>query len=255
MNISKMILTYFSKPDSKAKEFETIPEWSLENALVQLEDNFPDFKKQLSNKWVLDFGCGKGYQSVAFRKNGACFVLGLDILEKNIDGAKRLAELSETDYVKFDSSLKREYWGNFDIVISQNSFEHFSNPEEMLNLMKLAIKPNGKIFVTFGPPWYAPYGAHMGFFTKIPWLNIIFDEKTVIDVRRRFRNDDAEKYEQVDGGLNKMTLSKFEKIVRKSGLQIVSKNFDCAKGLRLLGRIPFIQELFVNQVNCILMRR
>ncbi len=48
------------------------------------------------------------------------------------------------------------------------------------------LNHDGKMLITFGPPSYAPYGSHMRFFSKIPWLNIWFSEKTVMAVQRAY---------------------------------------------------------------------
>ena len=79
--------------------------------------------------------------------------------------------------------------GGFDIVLSHNSMEHFGDPARILDVMKSALKPDGRLYITFGPPWYAPYGSHMHFFTRVPWVNLLFSERTVMAVRARYRND------------------------------------------------------------------
>lgn len=39
------------------------------------------------------------------------------------------------------------------------------------------------LLITFGCPWLSPYGSHMHFFTKMPWINVFFSETTVMRVR------------------------------------------------------------------------
>ena len=155
------------------------------------------------------------------------------------------------DKVEFVSSLTEKMLHSFDIVISHNSFEHFPDPIFILSQMMVAIRPHGKILITFGPPWFAPYGAHMGYFTKMPWVNIFFSEKTVMNVRASFRKDGAKRYEDVEGGLNKMTVAKFERIIAASGLKIEYRRCDCVKSLNFLGNLPYVRELFINHVSCI----
>jgi SAM-dependent methyltransferase len=55
-----------------------------------------------------------------------------------------------------------------DVIVSQNSFEHFLDAGEILAELRAALAPGGKLFVTFAPPWYAPWGAHMGIFCRAP---------------------------------------------------------------------------------------
>ena len=58
--------------------------------------------------------------------------------------------------------------------------EHFPEPEETLKEMISALTPEGRLFITFGNPWFSPYGSHMQFFTKVPWVNILFSELSTI---------------------------------------------------------------------------
>ncbi len=76
-----------------------------------------------------------------------------------------------------------------------------------------------------------------------------------MNVRRRFRSDGALKYEEVESGLNKMTVTKFEQIILKSGLQTEYRKYNCVKGLNFLSKIPYIRELFINRITCILAKK
>jgi len=154
--------------------------------------------------------------------------------------------------VDFFKKLEPRLLHTFDMVISQDSMEHFTQPIESLKEMRLLMNSKGVVLISFGPPWYAPHGSHMHFFTKIPWVNILFDERTVMNVRKEFRSDGANRYEEVRGGLNRMTVAKFEKLVSESGLHVISKKYRCVKGVNFLGKIPFARELFINNVSCVL---
>jgi SAM-dependent methyltransferase len=129
--------------------------------------------------------------------------------------------------------------------------EHFPDPADALRQMERLLKPTGRILITFGEPWLSPWGSHMQFFCKVPWLNLWFSERTIMTVRSLYRQDGATRYEDVESGLNKMTLQKFERIVRDSGLVMEHRRYRCLKGLDFLARTP-LRELFVNQINCVL---
>jgi SAM-dependent methyltransferase len=205
------------------------------------------------DKEVLDFGCGTGYQSVALARAGAKHVVGLDVNPSYLEKARQLANQTGLDgKVTFLDRLNRSFRARFDVVISQNTMEHFPQPIDVLREMKLVLKDGGVIFITFGPPWFAPYGSHMNFFVRLPWVNILFDEKTIMTVRSYFRKDGAKRYEDVEGGLNKMTVRKFEKLTSIPGLRVEYQRYDCVKGLNFLGKLPLIREVFVNQISCVL---
>ena len=94
----------------------------------------------------------------------------------------------------------------------------------------------------------------MHFFCKLPWVNMFFTEATVMKVRGLYRNDGARRYEEVESGLNRTTVRKFERIVRESGLQIQHSRYQFVKGQDWLARIPLLRELFVNGVSVTLVR-
>ncbi len=253
MRFSEYILLFLSrKPGGKDFHSPQV-EWNLDNALSLLCSSFSNFKSSISGKEILDFGCGTGYQAIAMARNGAKYVLGLDTNQQALKKAQDLArELGLRQRVEFTDKLQDCFSRKFDIVISQNSMEHYGDAAKILNDMKSLLKANGIILIGFGPPWFSPYGCHMHFFIKIPWANLIFSEKTIMNVRARFRNDGATKYEEVESGLNKMTVAKFDRLITNSGMIILDKKYECVKGINFLGKVPLLKELFINYVSHIL---
>ena len=168
--------------------------------------------------------------------------------------ANELAKYYDIDVKKcnFVSNVKDVGTDGVDIVVSHDSFEHFSQPAAVLGVMERMIGDVGKIIITFGPPWFAPYGSHMHFFCNIPWANILFSEKTIMKVRSRYVNDGATRFEEVESGLNKMTLKKFEKIIAESSLSVEYKKYTSVRGINFFSEIPLIRELLVNHVTVVL---
>lgn len=227
-----------------------------ENALSLLCEVFPEFLETIPGKDVLDFGCGIGLQAVAMARAGARYVFGLETNPRSVAEARELAsQFGVQSVVQFGDEIVPGERGGFDFVVTQNSMEHFPDPVQALEAMKSALGPEGKIMMVFAPPWYAPYGSHSHFFTKVPWVNIFFSESTVMAVRSNFRQDGATRYEEVEGGLNKMTVAKFERIVSSAGMRFNAKTYTGVKKLNWLTRIPLLRELFTNRISCVLSMR
>lgn len=211
------------------------------------------FVQSIKNKVILDIGCGEGKQVVGSVIEGAKYAIGVEIrpiFGKGEDWAKRLNVL---DRVKFTLQPIIELGEkSIDIAFSQNSFEHFINPSQIINDIFYVLKRSGKFFITFGPPWLHAYGEHLSFMVRYPWAHILFSEKTIMVVRKLFRNDDADRFEQVEGGLNKMTINKFRRNVGDSGFELERLSLTPTKGLSSLVKIPYIQELFTTHVSAIL---
>ena len=253
--ISERIIEAFSLPPERVgREIRSDTQKELTGKeLSLLRSEFPGFESWIKEKTVVDFGCGLGFQTAALANAGAKLVLGLDVNEEYIDYATKHAQecAGNKEKVLFSANYKGEVC-KYDAVISQNAMEHYSDPSEVLERMKDLIHEDGQLMITFGPPWYAPYGSHMHFFCKLPWVNILFPEKAVMQVRKKYRNDGARRYEEVESGLNKMSLSKFEKLCKNHRLEVVYRNFRCIKGLDFFSHIPILRELFINRVTVIL---
>ena len=253
MRLAERILLLLSRKPGSQDYVSTNKKVDSRNGLDNLCKYIPGFMESIIGKSILDFGCGHGYQAVAMAKNGAHYVLGIDINQKFLNDGRESAKIEGLEQkVEFTDKMEKNCLGKFDIVISQNSMEHYNEPEAILGQMKAAMRKEGKIFITFGPLWFSPYGHHMDVFTKMPWVNIFFSERTLMKVRGYFRNDGATRYDEIEGGLSRMTVGRFEQVVAKSGMKIEYIKYNCIKRLNFLGKLPFIRELFINQINCIL---
>ena len=249
--IAERILIRLSRPPAEVVTGGS-DHWNSDNALSLLERVYPDLHEIVAGKDVLDFGCGQGWQAVALVRNGARSVVGLDIVPETLARARRLAEREGvTDQVllyRDPSPLVRA-----DVVISQNSMEHFPDPLGALRQMRNLLRPNGVALVTFGPPWFAPFGHHCHYFAPIPWLNLLFPERAVVRVRSRYVDDGATCFEEATGGLNRMTVGKFERLVREAGFSVERQTYDMVKGLpQTISRLPVVRELLVNRVSAVL---
>jgi|GEM_PF-955908 len=225
----------------------------LDGALALLRRVFDGFDQMIPGRRVLDFGCGAGLQACAIAKLGAERVIGLETNPKTLGRARQLAGgLGLDGRVEFGETLNSVSEDGFDVVISQNSMEHFADPAGVLAEMRNALAPGGKLLITFGPPWLAPYGSHMRFLTPVPWVNILLPERVVMKLRSRRVRDGAARYEEVEGGLNRMTVHRFETLVNQSGLEVTYRRLDCVKRLNALAAIPLARELFINHVSYVL---
>jgi SAM-dependent methyltransferase len=204
----------------------------------------PDFLKLIQGKSVLDYGCGRGDQALAMKRKGALSVTGFDPYPKFP------AEVPEG--VEFTSELPAK---KFDVVLSCSSFEHFADPERELNRMRALT--GDILIVTWAEPWYSHSGSHMNFFTRVPWVNLLFPERSVMLVRSLYRDDGAISYETcgLGGGLNRMTVKRFEEIVRQSGMQVERIQNHATRGLPLVTKLPILRELLTSACTVILKQR
>lgn len=180
---------------------------------------------------------------------GARKVIGLDIRERILEEARGHAEAaSVADRCLFTTrALER-----VDVVVSLDAFEHFDDPGAILGEMRRLLKPSGTVFIAFGPPWFHPYGGHL--FSVFPWAHLIFTERALIRWRSGFKSDGATRFREVEGGLNGMTVRRFEGLVRASGFRIEHLE---AVPIRHApaARHPVLRECLTSIVRCRLVLR
>lgn len=224
-------------------------EYVQESALDTLRAVFPEIDKEIAGKRVIDFGCGLGYQAVGYALAGAESVVGVEINEDLAQRAiGRVEQYGLADKVRIERALTAEIKG--DMIVSLNSFEHFIEPEAILSQLKRSLAPGGRIYINFGPPWYAPTGAHMSFFCKVPWIQLLFSERTILETRSFYRFDGARTYKEA--GLAQMSIARFERVIKACGLRMTSCRYDCIKRQDYLRHVPVVRELAINRVSCVL---
>lgn len=185
----------------------------------KLRTLLPNIENEIRNKVVLDFGCGAGAEAIELAQLGAQSVVGLDSSERWLTVAREQAEKSGlTQRCQFVCG----YSGQAEVIISLDCFEHFGDPRGILETMHSMLVPGGCILLSFGPTWYHPLGGHL--FSVFPWAHVVLREDALIRWRAQFKHDGARRFGEVEGGLNQMTIGRFENLLRES--PFVVEQFD-----------------------------
>ena len=205
--------------------------------------------EDLKDKVVLDFGCGEGEDAVEVARKSARRVIGLDLRESVLSEAKKRAVAAGvSDKCEFTTRTDEKV----DVILSVDAFEHFSDPATVLKIMRSLVRDDGCVIAVFGPTWYHPLGGHL--FSVFPWSHILFTERALIRWRSDFKTDGAQKFGEVEGGLNQMTISRFEKLVAESDFR-----FDTFEAVPIRKLKPIAnrmtREFTTAIVRCKLVRR
>ena len=196
---------------------------------------------------------------------------GIDKDPYYIEIAKRSArKMQLQDKVTFecmnvhDIPNDREY----DIVLSHEMLEHVERPGDCLRRMDGVLKSRigGVIILAFGPLFHSPLGGHVNRFFRfrIPWVGVLFSEDAIMRLRHEFWRplDDAQVFEDMREGLNKMKFSEFLRYVEETGLRterlIVNPQLKRWPALwrlsNLLLRVPLLRDYLAVSVYAIYRR-
>jgi SAM-dependent methyltransferase len=209
----------------------------------------PGIWREIEGKVVLDFGCGPGDEAVEMARRGARRVIGLDIRDDLLRAARaRAARAGIADRCTFTTHAD----GPVDVITALDSFEHFDDPAGVLVAMHGLLGPGGRVRVSFGPTWYHPLGGHL--FSVFPWAHLVFTERALIRWRSDFKSDGATRFREVEGGLNGMTVRRFEKLIERSPLRFAAFEAVPIRKLRALAG-PLTRELTTASVRCTLVAR
>lgn len=200
--------------------------------------------RELRGKIVVDFGCGEGQEAIELAQNGALQVIGIDNREAALRRARenaRRAGVQEICVFGFKTSR------GADAIISLDGFEHFGDPGAVLQAMYHLLKPGGAVYLSFGPTWYHPLGGHL--FSVFPWAHLIFSECALIRWRSDLRSDGATRFGEVEGGLNGMTIARFEGLLKGSPFVVDSLETKPIRKLRLMHN-RLTREFTTSVVRC-----
>jgi SAM-dependent methyltransferase len=204
----------------------------------------PGIEAEIRDKVVLDFGCGPGAEAKEMALLGAKRVIGLDISEKWLSLAREQAAnagvAARCDFVTRVATP-------VEVIVSIDSFEHFAEPYAVLQTMYSLLEPGGRVLISFGPTWYHPLGGHL--FSVFPWAHILLKEEALIQWRAQFISDRARRFSEVEGGLNQMTIRRFEGFLKKSSFAVEQFELVPIRRLKPLHN-PITREFLTTVVRC-----
>ncbi len=100
---------------------------------------------------VLDAGCGIGGSGIWLAKNRGAKVVGLNIVQKQIEEGRKIARKKGlSDLVTFEEGDYQQMPfpdQSFDVVWSLESLEHASDPDEFIKEAFRMLKPGGRLII------------------------------------------------------------------------------------------------------------
>jgi ubiquinone/menaquinone biosynthesis C-methylase UbiE len=122
---------------------------------------------------LLELGCWDGMVSCALQRMGK-ITTAIDNRSKGFDKRAiregvRLLQMDAT-YLQFEDE-------SFDFVFSYDAFEHFAEPESVLQEAIRVVKTGGYIYLDFGPLYMSPMGLHAYRSITVPYCQLLFPKE------------------------------------------------------------------------------
>ena len=258
-NICLLLNNFFPKKKVQGRESpeaysETQYGWAKKS--LKLFDGFVDLK----DKMVLDAGCGPGGKTIYYAEQGCKLIIGVDIDENRINFAKGFAEKKNAANVKFMVASLAELpfeSDTFDYIFLNDVVEHLRRPllENALRECKRVIKPGGKICLEF-PPWTSYDASHLYDFIYIPWCQVLFSTKTLVNVVNKLNPapPTVGKLSHVEHflELNHITIKESKILFRKIDFKILNFDYNVLFNVALFKYIPFFYKYLTRRVVAVL---
>lgn len=181
---------------------------------------------------VMEIGCGEGGVLIPFLELGIK-VVGVDLAESRIKHAIKLnqeqVDAGQATFLYknvYDEDFRIAHQQKYDLILLKDTIEHIPEQEKFIPYIKQFLKPDGKIFFGF-PPWRMPFGGHQQIcrnkvLSKLPYYHLLPRQiyKTIVSAagEPKLVID-----ELMDIKSTRISLNRFERIIRQSGLTITAK--------------------------------
>jgi SAM-dependent methyltransferase len=241
-------------------------EWEYREGKDLLDRYAPQFGS-IEGALVLDVGCGMGGKTVAYAEAGARAV-GVDLSMENVTASIRYAasRVRRAFFIAADAESLPFADGTFDLVVANDSLEHFPDPARAFGELSRVLNSGGGLFLFF-TPWGSPLGSHLYDYIKTPWCHLLFSEKLLeemltLSLGERGESDAvggaAALMERYRSDLNRITIRRYRRIreehpeLESSFERHLPPKF---RALTPLTRLPFVREFFTGTVVALLRKR
>jgi ubiquinone/menaquinone biosynthesis C-methylase UbiE len=222
---------------------------------------------------VLEIGAGHGGISCFMAAAGAHSVVGIDLNANHLRFARRFVEKVSARFAP-DCRLPVEFLvmnavamsfrdGQFDLVLADNVFEHFTEPEAVMREVHRVLRPGGGLLVPSFSSIWSKYALHLKHGLKLPWVNLFFTERTIIRAMRRLAADNPKLYEMYPGlahnptrvrdlrahrDLNDITYRHFKAMAVRCGFDVQWFQPLGTKLSKVVSRVPVVRNTVVADI-------
>lgn len=256
----------------------------VESYHTNVVNTFDLFKDVISveGKRILDLGCGQGALSCRYAQAGAHLVVGCDrnyegwplrtarayLQHQGLQGVVPLLQ-GDAVVLPFEDEA-------FDLIALNDVCDHIVGLPQALQECYRLLAPGGHLAITF-IPWYHPGGFHLMDYVPVPYANLVFSERAVVEILLETAARDPAVGHSIPGlkqvpppatfdemgiVLSRVTVRGFKRGLGETDFKVRYLRligFGQKTGHRVLAvlldslvRIPLANELFTSRINCLL---
>lgn len=151
----------------------------------------------------LELGCNDGMVSCFLQRTGKITTA----IDNRSEGFDKRAIHEGVTFMKMSAAHLKFEDESFDFVFSYDAFEHFAEPELVLQEAIRAAKRGGYIYLVFGPLYMSPMGLHAYRSITVPYCQFLFPKELLQDFA------DAKRLTPIDfAQVNGWTLEDYRKL-------------------------------------------
>ncbi len=222
---------------------------------------------------VLEIGCGHGGISCFMAAVGARSVVGIDVNTRDLQFARGFVQnfaarhapgyRLPVEFAEMDATRMAFSDARFDLVLADNVFEHFTDPEAVMREAYRVLKPGGGLLVPVFSSIKSKHGLHLKHGLKLPWANIFFSERTIIRAMHRLAAANPKLYEWYPGlsdnpkrvrdlrrygDLNDITYGGFKEMAVRIGFGVESFTAYGTRLGKVVSRLPLVRNSIITDI-------
>ncbi|NEQ52463.1 MAG: class I SAM-dependent methyltransferase [Leptolyngbya sp. SIO3F4] len=187
-------------------------------------------------KHFLELGCGDGTVSYFLQTQGK----NTTAVDSCSDGFSEKAFKEGVNLREMDAAALEFETESFDLIFSYDSFEHFLDPELVLQEAIRVLKPGGYLYLQFEPLYMSPFGLHSWELVNIPYCHLLFPK----DLLQEFCGEKGQAFfSKMDTAINQWRLEQFRSLWQRysSNLKVCKYNeIYTIEHLNLIDQYPMV---------------